>query len=180
MQHPHFAVFNMSKIQIWKRITTLKTVWFLLSLLYLICQRYKFESESQPIREQQLQYIAVFNMSKIQIWKRITTGQKHAVLRPELYLICQRYKFESESQPALPLVRSRSLLYLICQRYKFESESQHPYVLYVTYDAVFNMSKIQIWKRITTPGFRSSSKRELYLICQRYKFESESQLSDRF
>ena len=41
-----------------------------------------------------------------------------------LYLICQRYKFESESQRAVTSVSANILLYLICQRYKFESESQ--------------------------------------------------------
>ena len=35
-------------------------------------------------------------------------------------------------------------LYLICQRYKFESESQHVEVDDEILPAVFNMSKIQI------------------------------------
>ena len=42
--------------------------------------------------------MAVFNMSKIQIWKRITTGLGINASATKLYLICQRYKFESESQ----------------------------------------------------------------------------------
>ena len=37
------------------------------SALYLICQRYKFESESQRRRERGVLITAVFNMSKIQI-----------------------------------------------------------------------------------------------------------------
>ena len=35
--------------------------------LYLICQRYKFESESQPPGVDSRKRTAVFNMSKIQI-----------------------------------------------------------------------------------------------------------------
>ena len=35
-------------------------------------------------------------------------------------------------------------LYLICQRYKFESESQQHYNYIDNHNAVFNMSKIQI------------------------------------
>lgn len=35
--------------------------------LYLICQRYKFESESQPSQGQGDYRRAVFNMSKVQI-----------------------------------------------------------------------------------------------------------------
>ena len=36
------------------------------------------------------------------------------------------------------------MLYLICQRYKFESESQQPVIDSISLIAVFNMSKIQI------------------------------------
>ena len=139
----------MSKIQIWKRITTCFLQLEIRSLLYLICQRYKFESESQPDKFKNIYRHAVFNMSKIQIWKRITTMQKINTEWDRLYLICQRYKFESESQLFL---RSSGLQ-----------------------TAVFNMSKIQIWKRITTYALACVVERLLYLICQRYKFESESQ-----
>ena len=147
---PCSAVFNMSKIQIWKRITTETGNARKGTRLYLICQRYKFESESQPDADLCDKANAVFNMSKIQIWKRITTTDIIEPISAELYLICQRYKFESESQ----LLRVWILL--------------RP--------AVFNMSKVQIWKRITTACSCVSNTIGLYLICQRYKFESESQL----
>ena len=195
------AVFNMSKIQIWKRITTISKSSSLQRPLYLICQRYKFESESQPYSFSLQSYCAVFNMSKIQIWKRITTPLLGYQIQVVLYLICQRYKFESESQRS-PLTSTwnravfnmskiqiwkrittcllgyqiQVVLYLICQRYKFESESQRSPLTSTWNRAVFNMSKIQIWKRITTCDFIVYNPFELYLICQRYKFESESQL----
>ena len=119
-----YAVFNMSKIQIWKRITTLNALMIHWGELYLICQRYKFESESQPCPRFTDMCQAVFNMSKIQIWKRITTWTHYVRKNLRLYLICQRYKFESESQQTGTEINDLS--------------------------AVFNMSKIQIWKRITT------------------------------
>ena len=165
----------MSKIQTWKRITTFSSMWLFIDRLYLICQRYKLESESQLTRCSRSSLIAVFNMSKIQTWKRITTPAIGSLFSLSLYLICQRYKLESESQlvdtrwhclaavfnmskiqtwkrittPWLIIIRSL-LLYLICQRYKLESESQHVRVYPYHYIAVFNMSKIQTWKRITT------------------------------
>ena len=123
-----YAVFNMSKIQIWKRITTFIGFGKNVGLLYLICQRYKFESESQLHWYNPNNLLAVFNMSKIQIWKRITT--------------------------AVISVSAKMLLYLICQRYKFESESQPCFMFNPIFNAVFNMSKIQIWKRITTEKWR--------------------------
>ena len=143
------AVFNMSKIQIWKRITTIVRLSVFIRKLYLICQRYKFESESQRNGYECARQLAVFNMSKIQIWKRITTSSVNVAHWSWLYLICQRYKFESESQPEIVW------------------QHQIP--------AVFNMSKIQIWKRITTRVMLICPSPRLYLICQRYKFESESQ-----
>ena len=139
----------MSKIQIWKRITTVLLILYFKTKLYLICQRYKFESESQLLVDPNQVNDAVFNMSKIQIWKRITTGLQGKNTVEKLYLICQRYKFESESQ----------LIYV--------EGGNSP--------AVFNMSKIQIWKRITTYTVKGLFRILLYLICQRYKFESESQ-----
>ena len=145
------AVFNMSKIQIWKRITTGEWERSTYRQLYLICQRYKFESESQLLFYFSVIFRAVFNMSKIQIWKRITT----------YFNVFGRWVW----------------LYLICQRYKFESESQLVFECVVISPAVFNMSKIQIWKRITTCCKTQNAIERLYLICQRYKFESESQLT---
>ena len=142
----------MSKIQIWKRITTIPVFLQRYKKLYLICQRYKFESESQRYIHVLPELIAVFNMSKIQIWKRITT---------------KKGKWNGNR-----------LLYLICQRYKFESESQLNIWQDGSCGAVFNMSKIQIWKRITTGIQIIFTIALLYLICQRYKFESESQPFD--
>ena len=131
------AVFNMSKIQIWKRITTVIRLTFVSIELYLICQRYKFESESQLTSDHFALTLAVFNMSKIQIWKRITTEAVLESYAVKLYLICQRYKFESESQP---LIENEGWM---C--------------------AVFNMSKIQIWKRITTELANQNLFEMLYL-----------------
>ena len=144
----------MSKIQIWKRITTGNYIINTPILLYLICQRYKFESESQRNDCALFLYGAVFNMSKIQIWKRITTTTHKTTNHAQLYLICQRYKFESESQ---------QIQLIATPKY-----------------AVFNMSKIQIWKRITTKINENCKPKRLYLICQRYKFESESQQRSSF
>ena len=117
--------------------------------LYLICQRYKLESESQHIELNTNAGAAVFNMSKIQTWKRITT-------------VANDYRFVDQ-------------LYLICQRYKLESESQRMVFWHFSSIAVFNMSKIQTWKRITTSISMLELMTKLYLICQRYKLESESQ-----
>ena len=144
----------MSKIQTWKRITTIHNFFFKNWRLYLICQRYKLESESQLTLSDTIARKAVFNMSKIQTWKRITTNLAFFNYITKLYLICQRYKLESESQ----------------QRILFSIVSK----------AVFNMSKIQTWKRITTCRLQTKHRLSLYLICQRYKLESESQPPSRF
>ena len=150
MKSTRWAVFNKSKIQIWERITTIFVIHGYCVMLYLISQRYKFESESQPWRRNSFAIAAVFNKSKIQIWERITTTK--------------------------PCEAPEGRLYLISQRYKFESESQLSIVTSFADSAVFNKSKIQIWERITTGIALSRTYSLLYLISQRYKFESESQL----
>ena len=68
-------------------------------------------------------------------------------------------------------------LFLMAQRYKFESKSQHSDLLGATLLVVSNGSKIQIWKQITTECLHNAWKYGLFLMAQRYKFESKSQLS---
>ncbi len=118
-------------------------------VVYLICQRYKFISKSQPRYHDIAELRGVFDMSKIQIYKQITTTPNDILKMYEVYLICQRYKFISKSQHIAAT-----------------SESG---------DGVFDMSKIQIYKQITTVSSYVKVWFEVYLICQRYKFISKSQ-----
>ena len=117
----------MSKIQFWKQITTLSTRDEFRGSLFSICQRYNFESKSQRDGKWHckddccFRYVkdtilkanhnyrewyqsvkdAVFDMSKIQFWKQITTTEHSVILMLSLFSICQRYNFESKSQLAL-------------------------------------------------------------------------------
>ena len=172
-----FIVFNMSKIQISKQITTemyadnikvdciqyVKDTDFkanynesvlvcILLLLYSICQRYRFQSKLQLKGPLHPALRIVFNMSKIQISKQITTTSLSSRQDLRLYSICQRYRFQSKLQPR---IRSGLLSQI-----------------------VFNMSKIQISKQITTFISEGSSLDELYSICQRYRFQSKLQPGD--
>ena len=140
----------MSKIQISKQITTFIYLSHPNTGLYSICQRYRFQSKLQPMMKGLLcsmyciQYVKdtdfkanynggycpvqwqsiVFNMSKIQISKQITTRKPSIYFCGWLYSICQRYRFQSKLQP--------------------KSADN------VSIPIVFNMSKIQISKQITT------------------------------
>ena len=66
--------------------------------VYLICQRYKFISKSQLTGTNLYTVVGVFDMSKIQIYKQITTHLSRQLKLGMVYLICQRYKFISKSQ----------------------------------------------------------------------------------
>ena len=92
------GVFDMSKIQIQKQITTRPCGCHLPCQVCLICQRYKFKSKSQPRAEWGVDIRGVFDMSKIQIQKQITTVRFRFVINGMVCLICQRYKFKSKSQ----------------------------------------------------------------------------------
>jgi len=242
----------MSKIQFWKRITTLYKLFFAVKLLWLLCQRYNFESESQPTilsstlrfscdcyvkdtilkanhnKEEVYSYNdqAVTAMSKIQFWKRITTTGKRCAESNQLWLLCQRYNFESESQLAAisvfrdlscdcyvkdTILKANHNLYVViiriqiavtamskiqfwkritteqsssrlqwrCDCYVKDTILKANHNSYLRRDsscnAVTAMSKIQFWKRITTGDYRSRNDGLLWLLCQRYNFESESQ-----
>ena len=67
------------------------------------------------------------------------------------------------------------MVYLIFQRYKFKSKSQHSWLRRFARLGVFDISKIQIQKQITTEAFQGIDLSEVYLIFQRYKFKSKSQ-----
>ena len=67
--------------------------------LYLISQRYKFESESQLYLYFRALSTAVFNKSKIEQGERKTSKFTCVFCRAAAYLL-ERYKFESESQRA--------------------------------------------------------------------------------
>ena len=93
-----FGVFDISKIQIQKQITTIFADYTTAFSVYLIFQRYKFKSKSQHPVGPVNGAMGVFDISKIQIQKQITTGSTYIQIRAWVYLIFQRYKFKSKSQ----------------------------------------------------------------------------------
>ena len=172
-------------------------------MLFSICQRYNFESKSQlatlhlPLAVRCFRYVkdtilkanhnywqyywwprnAVFDMSKIQFWKQITTTTSRFAHYTTLFSICQRYNFESKSQLKSNIQGCR----IRCFRYVKDTilKANHNFCVFPPSfcQAVFDMSKIQFWKQITTTSQRGLSKETLFSICQRYNFESKSQLS---
>ena len=91
-------------------------------MLYLISQRYKFESESQQNATILNAVGAVFNKSKIEQGERKTSKFTCVFCRAAAYLL---------------------------ERYKFESESQHKGCEFSECEAVFNKSKIEQGERKT-------------------------------
>ena len=70
--------------------------------MLLIVQRYKNESNSQRSDDDFYLLSDAFDSSKIQKWKQFTTLESDGERRSEMLLIVQRYKNESNSQPAIP------------------------------------------------------------------------------
>ena len=115
-------------------------------------------------------------MSKIQIWKQFTTRSASVRTAAALFLICQRYKFESNSQPKAcdHAVTVRCFWYV--KDTNLKAIHNHRLSMMPSGRVVSDMSKIQIWKQFTTGGAWECGRAGLFLICQRYKFESNSQL----
>ena len=83
-------------------------------------------------------------------------------------------KFESNSQHSL-VFNAFLFRCLRSQSYKFESNSQHGFFHCLFYFKLFEVTKLRIWKQLTTEGTKRSSKGML-LRSQSYEFESNSQL----
>ena len=142
-------MFDISKIQIQKQITTLASSSSSINKVCLIFQRYKFKSKSQLAVRFCSFTLGVFDISKIQIQKQITTQDNPDKYTRLVCLIFQRYKFKSKSQ------LKRNSTHLIA--------------------GVFDISKIQIQKQITTTVKFNQNTFTVCLIFQRYKFKSKSQ-----
>ena len=70
------VVLSDTKIQIWKQFTTGWRVGHRQGQLYYPIQRYKFESNSQPLPAPMFSDAVVLSDTKIQIWKQFTTLPK--------------------------------------------------------------------------------------------------------
>ena len=116
-------------------------------------------------------------MSKIQNWKQFTTGGTQGVITIKSVLPCQRYKIESNSQ------QECQWYYLTQSRFYHVKDTKlkaiHNTDLTMIYFTIvgFTMSKIQNWKQFTTLCLFHHSIILSVLPCQRYKIESNSQLS---
>ena len=136
------AVFNGSKILIWKQITT--EIWFWWEWVRCI-QWFKdtnLKANHNKSRMDALNAKAVFNGSKILIWKQITTR----TMIEQLGCCCIQW-FKDTNLKANHNLR----------------DCPTPFS-----DAVFNGSKILIWKQITTDESPVPSNRGLYSMVQRY------------
>ena len=145
-----FVVPDMSKIHFWKQFTTLCALGCCDVELFPICQRYIFESNSQPFCLRLGKLVVVPDMSKIHFWKQFTTVVLVLVYTFVLFPICQRYIFESNSQPAKP----RLTVIQGCSRYVKDTflKAIHNCSDAIVYwnGVVPDMSKIHFWKQFTT------------------------------
>ena len=117
-------VFQWTKIQFWKQITTSLGDGYKEGLMYFNELRYNFESKSQRSTSKPTLYLDVFQWTKIQFWKQITTTSVMPSFSAKMYFNELRYNFESKSQ-------------------------LHQYRQEIFLD-VFQWTKIQFWKQITT------------------------------
>ena len=191
-------------------------------------QRYKFESNSQPVLGLHTHHHVAMSDAKIQIWKQFTTWRGRSLYVGGCNVRCkdtnlkaihnlsrwlptaralqcpmQRYKFESNSQPAgavqpmavgcnvrckdtnLKAIHNRPKggtakpgLQCPMQRYKFESNSQHLLQNVLRRASCNVRCKDTNLKAIHNALMTVRSVNRLQCPMQRYKFESNSQLAN--
>ena len=169
------AVSSDTKIQIWKQFTTHQERLHGARKLCHPIQRYKFESNSQPLRNSTKSLSAVSSDTKIQIWKQFTTDVVPSKLHTKLCHPIQRYKFESNSQ--LNNFQNNKIMGCVI-RYKdtnLKAIHNRQGRQRGRWGAVSSDTKIQIWKQFTTRVLEQLQKHLLCHPIQRYKFESNSQ-----
>ena len=197
------AVSSDTKIQIWKQFTTFLIQFCYEKELCHPIQRYKFESNSQHfiifdaemqgcvIRYKDTNLKAIHNSkevstplisavssdTKIQIWKQFTTTTAHLQGTWGLCHPIQRYKFESNSQPRLSAMRDCLCCVIRYKDTNLKAIHNPQQSARAVPAAVSSDTKIQIWKQFTTWYGHKPLKHKLCHPIQRYKFESNSQLS---
>ena len=93
-----------------------------------------------------------------------------------MLLICQRYNFESNSQRNKREVSLDRSCYWYVKDTILKAIHNSSSVSIGKLLVVTDMSKIQFWKQFTTTRTIENRSELLLLICQRYNFESNSQL----
>ena len=165
-----------AKIQIWKQFTTRQAFSSSSSPLPNLLQRYKFESNSQPIdvlfvqgggcqiscKDTNLKAIHNWRQSfptvscvakspaKIQIWKQFTTCSASSTLRAALPNLLQRYKFESNSQQQRTRSHAEWRCQISCKDTNLKAIHNYNGKPVYTGAVAKSPAKIQIWKQFTT------------------------------
>ena len=143
------VVYANAKIQIWKQFTTQISVSPIPTCCLCQCKDTNLKAihNMKPYLKNTSR--VVYANAKIQIWKQFTTKIHEQWKKKLLFMPMQRYKFESNSQPAVttapstprclcqckdtnlkaihnpsPLSLLSGRLFMPMQRYKFESNSQ--------------------------------------------------------
>ena len=136
------------------KVTNLKATHNLLDkdFVFLLCclwsQSYEFESNSQPDLE-------VRQISVSCLWSQSYEFESNSQLFGSLFwnssscLWSQSYEFESNSQQRL-LSRKKMYCCLWSQSYEFESNSQQGSVYIYHLILLFVITKLRIWKQLTT------------------------------
>ena len=170
------GVSDLPKIQFWEQITTKRYLVTIITLVFQTCQRYNFESKSQHVRHDKHRLKGVSDLPKIQFWEQITTIYIILSINTGVFQTCQRYNFESKSQLALcwspggwGCFRPAKDTILRANHNSYEVPSKKEI-------GVSDLPKIQFWEQITTLDEFGTFESLVFQTCQRYNFESKSQL----
>ena len=191
-------VLATAKIHILKQFTTTSVVFFLLSLLCLLLQRYTFWSNSQHtcISEtlhlncacycKDTHFEAIHNIlgnlfgggaivlatAKIHILKQFTTRCSRLLLLRLLCLLLQRYTFWSNSQPSMKPSPNYDNCACYCKDTHFEAIHNYLCVFMMVREIVLATAKIHILKQFTTKAVVMSGHRHCACYCKDTHFEA--------
>ena len=173
---PYISIYQCSKNQFWKQITTQLLYWIMHPKVFINVQRTNFESKSQLISKWQRKWQEYLSMFKEPILKA-----NHNVSTAFYYVFesiyqCSKNQFWKQITTAFCCFLCSFLVFINVQRTNFESKSQLRWNTCIRIVSIYQCSKNQFWKQITTNLVYGNGAAKVFINVQRTNFESKSQL----
>ena len=186
---------------IWKQFTTPSVFFIPSKRVWFICAKIQFESNSQlkiqpltlnpwcglSVRRYNLKAIhngscgtvcvfcGVVYLCEDTIWKQFTTKSSFALVTLQVWFICAKIQFESNSQRAILFFENNVGCGLSVRRYNLKAIHNPLYRLFVLPLGVVYLCEDTIWKQFTTFPRSLYPFHTVWFICAKIQFESNSQ-----
>ena len=169
------GVYGHTKIPIWKQFTTIVKFLQLTSWVFMVTQRYQFESNSQLPSTLPDTHVWCLWSHKDTNLKAIHNYARKGLLWTLVFMVTQRYQFESNSQQTKAIFLQMARCLWSHKDTNLKAIHNGYYTISLDIAGVYGHTKIPIWKQFTTGRPAGWWVALVFMVTQRYQFESNSQ-----